>query len=222
MMASPTSPSNTQQGSYRQFLTTCSSCPLAQACFQTPGALQESPLCPKSHLWPPVEKWVRLRQSGAPQSSWVASIKRNLLHYNTTKRPKPICPCRDVQSLFIINKALKYVSEWSEQNGLNLNANKCVQCTFSLIGNAVTDPDLNATINDTALSTVDTVTYLSYLLTQSRPIMLRDSLENAYGYPFLQRNFEGYQHLLSIFDNFLSVCYTYNPLLSTSHFSWTS
>ncbi len=29
-----------------------------------------------------------------------------------------------------------------------------------LIGNAVTDPDLNATINDNALSTVGTVTYL--------------------------------------------------------------
>ncbi len=37
---------------------------------------------------------------------------------------------------------------------------KCVQCTFFLIGNAVIDPDLKATINDNALSTVDTVTYL--------------------------------------------------------------
>ncbi len=46
------------------------------------------------------------------------------------------------------------------QNGLNLNPNKCVQCTFSLIGNVVTDPDLKATINDNALSTVDTVTCL--------------------------------------------------------------
>ncbi len=53
-----------------------------------------------------------------------------------------------------------YVSEWSGQNGLNLNPNKCVQCTFSLKGNAVTDHDLKATINDNALSTVDTVTYL--------------------------------------------------------------
>ncbi len=55
---------------------------------------------------------------------------------------------------------LKYVSEWYEQNGLNLNPSKCVQCTFSLIGNAIIDHDLNATINDNALSTVDTVPYL--------------------------------------------------------------
>ncbi len=31
---------------------------------------------------------------------------------------------------------------------------------FSLIGNAVTDPDLNSTINDNELSSVDAVTYL--------------------------------------------------------------
>ncbi len=36
-------------------------------------------------------------------------------------------PCRDAQGLSIINNALKYVSEWSGQNGLNLNPNKCVQ-----------------------------------------------------------------------------------------------
>ncbi len=69
-------------------------------------------------------------------------------------------PCRDAQGLSIIINALKYISEWSGQNGLNLNLNKCVQCTFSLKENAVTDPDLKATINDNALSTVDTVTYL--------------------------------------------------------------
>ncbi len=41
-------------------------------------------------------------------------------------------PCRDAQGLCIINNALKYVSEWSGQNGLNLNLNKSVQCAFSL------------------------------------------------------------------------------------------
>ncbi len=60
----------------------------------------------------------------------------------------------------IINKALKYVSEWSGHNGLNLNPNKHIQCAFSLIGNAIFDPDFNATINENALSTVDTITYL--------------------------------------------------------------
>ncbi len=70
-------------------------------------------------------------------------------------------------------------------------------------------PDLNATINDNALSTVDTVTYLylHFILhlreTQSGPIMLSESLENVNAYPFLQRNFEGYQHLPSIFANLL-------------------
>ncbi len=70
------------------------------------------------------------------------------------------CSYRDAQGFSIINNALKYVSEWSGQNGLSLNPNKCVQCTFSPTGNADTDPDLNATINAHALSTVDTVTYL--------------------------------------------------------------
>ncbi len=71
--------------------------------------------------------------------------------------------------------------------------------------NAVIDPDLKATINDNTLSTVDTVTYLGLHLRemQSGPIMLRESLENVYVSPFLQRNFEGYQHLLSIFANLL-------------------
>ncbi len=45
-------------------------------------------------------------------------------------------------------------------NSLNLNPNKYVQCTFSLKGNVVTDPDLKATINDNALSAVELVTYL--------------------------------------------------------------
>ncbi len=39
-------------------------------------------------------------------------------------------PCRDAQGLSIINNALKCISEWSGQNGLNLNPNKCVQCKF--------------------------------------------------------------------------------------------
>ncbi len=49
---------------------------------------------------------------------------------------------------------LKYVSEWSKENGLNLNPNKCVQCMFSLKENAVTDPGLKVTI-----SAVESVTY---------------------------------------------------------------
>ncbi len=87
-------------------------------------------------------------------------------------------PCRDAQGLFIINNALKYVSEWSGQNGLNLNPNKCVQCTFSLKGNAVTDPDLKATINDNALSTIDTVTYLG--VTFARNAKLTNHVENFF------------------------------------------
>ncbi len=46
-MASPTSPSNTQLRSYQQFSSTCSSCPLAQAHYPSPDALQESHLCQK-------------------------------------------------------------------------------------------------------------------------------------------------------------------------------
>ncbi len=58
-----------------------------------------------------------------------------------------------------INNALKYFF-WSGDNGLNLNPNKCVQCMFSLKGNAATDPDLKACINGNTLSTVESVTYL--------------------------------------------------------------
>ncbi len=75
-----------------------------------------------------------------------------------------------------------------------MDPNKCVQCMFSLKGNAVTDPDLKATISDNELSTVDTVTYLG-------PIMLRESLESVCVYPFLQINFDGFNHLLSLFAN---------------------
>ncbi len=46
------------------------------------------------------------------------------------------------------------------RNGLNLNPNKCVQFMFSLNGNAVPDPGLKAAIDDNALSTVESVTYL--------------------------------------------------------------
>ncbi len=59
-----------------------------------------------------------------------------------------------------MNNGLKYVSDWPEGNGLNLNPNKCAQCMFSLKGNAVIDLDLKANINGNALSTVESVTYL--------------------------------------------------------------
>ncbi len=105
---------------------------------------------------------------------------------------------RDAQGLSIINNALKYVSEWSGQNGLDLNSNKCVQCTFSLKGNAVTDPLMTTYYPRlTQLLTLG----LHLRETQSGPITLRESLENVCVYPFLQRNFEGCQHLLSIFTN---------------------
>ncbi len=45
-----------------------------------------------------------------------------------------------------------YVSDWSGDNGLNLNRNECVQGMFSLKGTAVTDLDLKAYINGNALS----------------------------------------------------------------------
>ncbi len=59
-----------------------------------------------------------------------------------------------------MNNALKYVSDWSGDNGLKLNPNKCVQCIFTLKGSAVTDPDLKAKINGNTLSEVESVTYL--------------------------------------------------------------
>ncbi len=106
-------------------------------------------------------------------------------------------PCRDAQGHSIISNALKYFSEWSGQNGLNLNPNKCVQCTFSLIGNAVTGLDLKAIINHSALSTVDTVTLGFHLReTQSGPVMLKMCTSILFCK-------EGYQHLLSIFANLL-------------------
>ncbi len=57
-----------------------------------------------------------------------------------------------------------YVSDWSGDNGLNISPNKCVQCMFTLPGNAVKEPDLKANENGNALSTVDSVTYLGYIL----------------------------------------------------------
>ncbi len=69
-------------------------------------------------------------------------------------------PCKDSQGIFTINTALKYVSEWSGDNGLNLNPSKCVQRMFTFKGNAVTDPDLKANINGYTFSEVEPVTYL--------------------------------------------------------------
>ncbi len=68
-------------------------------------------------------------------------------------------PCKDSQGIFTINNALKCVSDWSGDKGLNLNPNKCVQCMFALRGNVVTDPDLKANINGNTLSEVESVTY---------------------------------------------------------------
>ncbi len=68
-------------------------------------------------------------------------------------------PYKDSQFIFTKSDALKYVSDWYGANGLKLNPNKCVQCMFSLKGNAVTEPDLKANVNGNALSTVDSVAY---------------------------------------------------------------
>ncbi len=67
--------------------------------------------------------------------------------------------CRDSQDISTINDALKYVYNWSGENGLNFNPSKCIQCMSFLKGNAVTNPNLKATINGNALSTVESVTY---------------------------------------------------------------
>ncbi len=64
---------------------------------------------------------------------------------------------RDPQNISITTK---YVPEWSVENGLNLNPTKYVQCMLFLRGNAVTNPDLKATIYSNALSTLEAVTHL--------------------------------------------------------------
>ncbi len=69
-------------------------------------------------------------------------------------------PCKDSLGIFTINNFLKYVSDWSGDNGLNLNPNKCTQCMFILKNNAVTGPDLKSNINGDTLSKVESVTYL--------------------------------------------------------------
>ncbi len=76
-------------------------------------------------------------------------------------------PCTDSQCIFTINNALKNVSDWSGDNGLNLNPNKCVQCMSFLKGNADTDPDLKANINGNTLSTVESVTHLGVTFTNN-------------------------------------------------------
>ncbi len=55
------------------------------------------------------------------------------------------------------------MSDWSGDNGLNLNTTKCVQCVFTIIINkcdAVTDFDLKANITGDTLSEVESVTHL--------------------------------------------------------------
>ncbi len=66
----------------------------------------------------------------------------------------------DFQGIFIISYALQYVSEWSKKNGLNLNPKQLAQYMYTLTGNAVTNPDLKASMNRNSLSTVESVTYL--------------------------------------------------------------
>ncbi len=69
-------------------------------------------------------------------------------------------PCKDSQGIFIKSNALKYVSDWSGDNGLKLHPSKCVQCMFTLKGNAVTDLEFKANINGNTLSEVKSVPYL--------------------------------------------------------------
>ncbi len=69
-------------------------------------------------------------------------------------------PCKDSLGIFTINNALKYVSDWSGDNGLNLNPSKCVQCMFTFKSNGVTGPDLKANINGNTLPEVESVNYL--------------------------------------------------------------
>ncbi len=52
------------------------------------------------------------------------------------------------------------MSDWPGDNGLKLNPSKCVQCMFTLKGNAVADLDLKANINGNTFSEVESVTYL--------------------------------------------------------------
>ncbi len=73
---------------------------------------------------------------------------------------KPVIQSKDFQGIFTINNALKYVSEWSGDNGLKLKPTKCVQCMFTLKGNAVTGLAFKANINGNTLSGVESVTYL--------------------------------------------------------------
>ncbi len=41
-------------------------------------------------------------------------------------------PCKNSQGIFTIKNALKYVSDWSGDNGLKLNPFNCVHCMFTL------------------------------------------------------------------------------------------
>ncbi len=84
MMDSLSSSLNTKLGSYRQLSPTCSSCPLAQAHYKNDASAKEviDGRLSKNEF--------DCVQSGAPQSFWVSNVKRNWLHYNTTKRPMPI------------------------------------------------------------------------------------------------------------------------------------
>ncbi len=70
---------------------------------------------------------------------------------------------------------------------------------------AVTDPDVKATINDKALSMVDSVTYIG--VTFARNAKWTNHVEGIFRkcvrLSFLQKNSEGCQHLLSIYANLL-------------------
>ncbi len=141
-----------------------------------------------------------------------------LMKYNTQAHH----PCRDAQGLSIINNALKYVSEWSGQNCLHRNPNKCVQCTFSLTGNANIDPELDDIINDNALTTVDTVTYLG--VTFARNAKWTNHGEGIFRkcvrLSFFAKKLRRLSTPAEYIRKFAEACVI--PIILYCHFSWTS
>ncbi len=66
-------------------------------------------------------------------------------------------------------------------------------------GSTVTDPNLKATINDNALSTVHKLTYRG--VTYTRNVKWTNRVEGIFRKCVRQRNFEGCQRLLRILSN---------------------
>ncbi len=54
-------------------------------------------------------------------------------------------------------------SDWSGDNNLNLNPNKCIKCMFSLTGNTDAGPDLKGNIN----GNVQSVSFLGVTFSNS-------------------------------------------------------